>query len=688
MCGIAGIASHEPLRQRESAALGLMLDRLVHRGPDDSGEYRTDCLSMGHRRLTVIDPETGHQPLTNENQTIWAVVNGEIYNFIELRDHLAARGHTFRTASDSECIIHLYEEQEARCVESLQGMFAFALWDEPNRMLMLARDRLGVKPLYYHFDGRRLVFASELKSLLAVPGMSVEVDPTAILDFLTYSFIPSPKTILKNVHKLSPGRVLTLHDGRLAIQEYWDLHHQGQPVASDPRVGRNHVASAPRGRRARVPHPFQGWGTDAAIDETADGLWQHLKAATRPRLVADVPVGAFLSGGLDSTAVVAAMSQIASDDIVTMTCGFDEHEFDERDAAREVAAMLGSDHHDALIRPDATEIIDTLCWHFDEPFADASAIPTYYLSQLARQHVTVALSGDGGDEVMAGYRRYRFDRYEESCRRIVPRALRRRLLPPLASIWPNQPWLPRGLRGRATIRNLSLDAATAHGLSISTLDPEQAAAMLSPDLARMIGSYDPLDHVRALYAKCDAPDHLSKCQYVDIRLGLADGILTKVDRASMAHALEVRSPMLDHRFIEYAWSIPPRHRIRGAAGKYPLRRAVQKHVGERPARRTKSGFDVPLDDWFAGPLRERFFDTLLQADAPLHEWISPEAIRQTWRLHGSGRARCGATLWKLVMLDAWCRRFGHGAGEHRRPAGSDGIHTPEAVTSRRMTCTP
>jgi asparagine synthase (glutamine-hydrolysing) len=625
MCGIAGIASQDGLTEAEQASLSPMLDRLAHRGPDDQGQYLTDHAALGHRRLSIIDLHTGHQPLPNENRTVWAVINGEIYNFLQLRDDLIARGHAFRSTSDSECLVHLYEEYGDRCVEHMDGMFAFALWDQTNRSLLLGRDRLGVKPLYYRFDGRRLIFASELKSILAAPGVTADLDPTALLDYLTFSFIPSPKTILRDINKLSPGCTLTFRDGRVTTRQYWDLHHRG-------------------------------W-SNAAPQAIAEELWQRLKTATRPRLIADVPVGAFLSGGLDSSAVVTAMSQVARNRIITITCGFEERRFDERNGAHEVATLLGSQHHDELVRPDAAEIVETLCWHFDEPFADASAIPTYYLSREARRHVTVALSGDGGDEALAGYRRYRFDQYEESIRRLLPDPLRRALFGPIAAIYPSRPWMPRPLRAAATLRNLSVDSATAHGLSISTLNPADARGLLSPDLAREVADYDPLEHVRDRYHHCDAPDHLSRCQYVDIRLGLADGILTKVDRASMAHALEVRSPMLDHRFIEFAWSIPPNLRTHGTSGKYPLRQALARHLGQPIANRPKAGFEVPLDAWFAGPLRERFHDDLLCPGLALHDLISPDSIRRTWQAHLSRQALCGPTLWKLVMLEGWCKRF-------------------------------
>ncbi len=633
MCGIAGIARTEPLTDGERRALTPMLDRIAHRGPDDAGRFDAPHVALGHRRLSIIDLQTGRQPLSNERGTIHTIVNGEFYNYRTLRDELKAAGHWFNTRSDSECLPHLYEAYGDTCVERLDGMFAFALWDASKRSLLLARDRLGVKPLYYHFDGRRLIFASEMKSILAVPGVRPEVDATALADYLTYSFIPSPKTILHGVRKLEPGCVLRFADGRITIRRYWDLNFRGRRGDSGERI----------------------------INE----LWSVLQARTRARLMADVPLGAFLSAGIDSSAVVAAMKRVSNGDVITMTCGFDERGFDERAAARDTAGLLHCDHHEDLVQPHAAEIVDTFCHHFDEPFADASAIPTYYLSQFARRFVKVVLSGDGGDEALAGYRRYRFDQYEEAVRRCLPGFLRRGLIAPLAAMYPSRAWMPQVLRAGATLRNLAADAPTAHALSVSTLAPREVSALLSRDIAREIDDYDPLDHARERYHRCDAPDHLSKCQYVDMKLGLTDGILTKVDRASMAHALEVRSPMLDHRFWEFAWSIPPKWRIRDRAGKYPLRRLVERHVNARVARRPKTGFEVPLDAWFRGPLRDRFSDELLGPNALLRAWFEPKAIKRVWRDHLAGRHRHGPTLWKLAMFEAWCRRYLHASSAPR-----------------------
>lgn len=624
MCGIAGIASADPLSDQDRAAVDAMLATLAHRGPDGFGQHNAGHVVLGHRRLAIIDLAGGGQPLANENGSIWAVANGEFYNFSDLRKELTGRGHVLQTASDTECLVHLYEEVGDRCVDRLAGMFAFALWDEPRRRLLLARDRLGVKPLYYHQDGCRLIFASELKAILAA-GVGPAIDPAALADYLTYGFIPSPKTIFQGIQKLPPGSLLFFENGRATVRPYWDLMHQG-------------------------------W-MDRPLEVVADELWDRLQQATRRRLVSDVPLAAFLSGGLDSSAVALAMTQASGDPVVTLTCGFDESGFDERAKARSVASMLGTNHHDAVVRVQSEGLAEMLCEFFDEPFADASAIPTFQLSQFAKRFATVLLSGDGGDEVLAGYRRYRFDRYEETVRRIVPGPVRRAFFGSASRFYPDRAWMPRPLRAASTLANLSVDPATAHALSISTMNPNDVRQLLSPALRRELGDYDPLDHARELYRRCDAPDHLSKCQYVDIRLGLADGILTKVDRASMAHAVEVRSPMLDHEFVQFAWSIPPRMRIRGRAGKWPLRQALARRLDRTVADQTKAGFEVPLDDWFKGPLRSEFESRIFAPGAACGEWFDASVMEQYLRGHLSGQRRHGPTLWKLLMFEAWHKRY-------------------------------
>ncbi|MBX3394430.1 MAG: asparagine synthase (glutamine-hydrolyzing) [Phycisphaerae bacterium] len=645
MCGIAGIVSQTPLDPSHRMILREMSRRLEHRGPDGSGEYVDDRALLAHRRLSIIDIETGRQPIPNEDGTIHTVVNGEFYNFLELRESLIQRGHTFRTTGDSECIVHLYEEFGERCVEHLNGMFAFAIWDAQRRKLLLGRDRLGVKPLYYAVVGDLIGFASELKSLLALPEIDRSIDMAALYDYLVFDFVPSPRTILSNIRKLPPASMLVLENGRAAISSYWDLH-AGSPHAGD-------------------------------ADDIACGLWDELKRATRSRLVADVPVGALLSGGIDSGAVAGAMGQLSRDRIVTVTSGFEEAGFDERRAARDSAEQIGTRHFDHLVQADAAGMIDRLAWHFDEPFADPSAIPMFLLSQAARRHVTVALSGDGGDEVLAGYRRYRYDLYEEAIRRRIPGALRRAIFGTLSAVYPRSSRLPRFLRAGATLRNLATDGISAHGESIAGLSPQAARALLNRDAAASIRDHDPFDRLRLLARRCDADSHLAKCQYIDIKLGLADGILTKVDRASMAHGLEVRSPMLDYRFVEFAWRIPPAMRIRGRVGKALLRRAVTRELGSSIACRPKAGFDVPLDAWIRGPLRDRVESKLLDSNSAVHQWIAPGAIRSVWKRHMAGAANLGPLMWKLLMLDAWTRIHSGTAMTHPATTASNRPKPPE-----------
>lgn len=633
MCGIAGIVSIDGLGQEAPARLARMMRQIRHRGPDGSGTWQDTHCALGHLRLAILDRSGGRQPIQNESGNLCVVANGEIYNFLELRESLAVKGHQFKTTGDSETIVHLYEEHGDGFVEQIAGMFAIGLWDAARRRLVLVRDRLGVKPLYWQFDGKRLVFASELKGILAA-GVEQSIDETALLDYLTYGFIPAPKTIFRNVHKLLAGHLLIFENGRVVVRRYWDLNHRGV--------------------------------TNDSAEACGEMLWESLRAATRRRMIAEVPVGAFLSGGLDSSSVAACMADLSRGPVTALTCGFDDAAHNETEAATAIATRLGCRHIVEAIHADAAAIVDRLAWHFDEPFADSSAIPTYYISRAAKRHATVILSGDGGDEVLAGYRRYRFDVREQAVRRMIPEAVRRTVFGSLGRLYPEGARLPRILRARATLRNIACDGATGHGLSIATMPPEEAVRLLHPDIRRAIKDYDPLDHVRRYYAQCDAADHLSKCQYVDIKLGLADGILTKVDRASMALGVEVRSPMLDYRFVETAWTIPPGHRIRRNQGKYPLRLAAARRIGTVSAGRIKHGFEVPMATWFRGGLGEMFQDRLCRGASEIGQWVQRDAIASALEAHQSGSRDRAATLWKMLMLDAWARqladRFADGGG--------------------------
>ena len=624
MCGIAGIVGTDGLGPDTPVRVAGMMQQIRHRGPDGSGTWQALHCALGDRRLAILDLSGGGQPIQNESGNLCVVANGEIYDFLELREGLAKKGHRFRTAGDSETVVHLYEEHGDGFVEYITGMFAIGLWDAGRRRLVLARDRLGVKPLYWHFDGKRLVFASELKGILAA-GVDQPIDETALHDYLAYGFIPAPKTIFRNVHKLPAGHLLVFEDGRVVVRRYWDLIYRG--VTSD------------------------------SAEACGEMLWESLRAATRRRMIAEVPVGAFLSGGLDSSSVTACMAELSRGPVTALTCGFDDAAHDETEAATTIATRLACRHIIEPIHADAAAIVDRLAWHFDEPFADSSAIPTYYISRAAKRHATVILSGDGGDEVLAGYRRYRFDVREQAVRRMIPGAVRRTVFGSLGRFYPEGTRLPRVLRARATLRNIACDGATGHGLSIATMSSEEASQLLHPDIRRAMADYDPLDHVRRYYEQCDAPDHLSKCQHVDIKLGLADGILTKVDRASMALGVEVRSPMLDYRFVETAWTIPPGQRIRRNHGKHPLRLAAARRIGTEAAGRVKHGFEVPMARWFRGGLGEMFRDRLCRGASHIAPWVQHDEIKAAIEAHESGSRDQAATLWKLLMLDAWARQL-------------------------------
>jgi len=657
MCGIAGIVTTDRLTDGERVAVGWMRDILTHRGPDEAGAYFDAQAGLGHRRLSIVDVSGAGQPVRNETGTIRLLLNGQIYNHAELRRDLAARGHAFATQGDAEVLVHLYEQYGDDFLHRARGMFALAIWDAPRRRLLLARDRLGVKPLYYRVESRRLLFGSELKSLLEAPGIPRELDLCALADYLALGFIPAPRTIFRGIEKLEAGACLVFERGAVRKQRYWSL-------------------------------PAVEWHTGTA-DSLADELWSRLADAARERLSNEVSFGALFSGGIDSAAVVAAMIDAAgpatSATLPTCTIGSDAAVADERAPARLAAQRLGANYHDCCLTSGDLSQLARLAWHLDEPLADPSALPMFLLARNARMHMKVALTGDGGDEILAGYRRYRFDRYEEQLRRAAPEWMRRALLAPAARIAPDAAWLPRPLRARRLLVNLAGDGAAAHARSVARMEREQVLELLHPDLRRTLGDYDPLEQLRAAYHDATAADPLARCQAVDIRFGLADGILAKADRTSMAHGLEVRSPMLDHRFVEFAAGIPPALRVRGAFGKLLLRQAAARRLGHDLAWQRKRGFGVPLDEWLMPGAHgaKQLAGWLRRND---HGLINRAAIQRLWTDHQSGRRRHGATLWSLAMLSAWSAQFLPAADRGllpARPRMND--PTPRsAPTSRRI----
>ena len=467
MCGIAGIYNFDSFKSVHERLLKRMTDALVHRGPDDEGFYCSGPIGLGHRRLSIIDLAGGHQPLANEDETVWIVFNGEIYNFGELHDELVKKGHVFKTRSDTEVIVHLYEEEGENCFKRLRGMFAIAIWDARNRKLLLARDRVGKKPLFYFYDGRRIAFASEMKAILEIPGVPREIDPEAVSDYFSLLYIPAPKSIFKNIRKVLPGHYLVVSQNGIRETEYWDLSFNQSLQLTE-----------------------QAW---------CERLLETYREAVRIRLMSEVPLGAFLSGGVDSSSVVAVMAGLLNTPVTTCSIGFAEEEFNETDYAREIASRFKTDHHEHVVRPDAVGIVEKLAWHYDEPFADSSSVPTYYVSKAAREHVTVALSGDGGDENFAGYRRYYFDKRENSIRGLLPAAIRQPIFRALASLYPKADWAPRIFRGKATFQNLARSPIEAYFRSVSALKSELKEQILHGDLRRQLGDYDSLDVLRSYY---------------------------------------------------------------------------------------------------------------------------------------------------------------------------------------------
>ena len=621
MCGIAGIFTKSGISQERQACLKRMGDVMVHRGPDGEGYHVEESIGLVHRRLSIIDVEGGRQPLCNEDGTIWTVFNGEIYNYIELRDQLIQKGHIFKTSSDTEVIVHLYEERGESFVEYLRGMFAIALWDSAKKRLILIRDRLGKKPLYYASCKDSFVFASEIKALLQHPDVPKEIDQEAIVDYFSLLYIPAPKSIFRAIRKLRPAHMLVVDEGGCREKSYWDLSFDEPEEKTE-----------------------EGW---------CEELIRTLEESVRLRLRSDVPLGAFLSGGVDSSAVVALMSAMNSAAINTCSVGFDEKEFDESAYAKSFARRLATEHHEEKVRPNALSILDKLAWHYDEPFADSSAVPTYYVSQAARRHVTVALSGDGGDENFAGYGRYYHDLVENRCRSLVPQGIRKSLFGALGAIYPKLDWAPRAFRAQASFRAFSRDPVEGYFYSVSGIKPELKSDLLSPDLYQQVNGYSPIEIFRDYYNRPTRADHLSRVQYLDIKTYLVDDILVKVDRASMANSLEVRCPILDHRFMELVARIPSSLKLKNGHGKYIFKKALSAILPQEILLRRKQGFAVPLPAWFRGDIKNFTADIILGPD-PLGV-LNGKVVESLWDKHQSGSRDYSTPLWTILMYRLWQR---------------------------------
>ncbi len=623
MCGICGIYNFDPYQTVSPDLLKAMTDTLIHRGPDEEGFYISGSIGLGHRRLSIIDLAGGHQPMTNEDQTVWVVFNGEIYNFGELQDQLIQKGHIFQTRSDTEVIVHLYEEQGEKCFQYLRGMFAIAIWDQREQKLLLARDRVGEKPLFYFYDGSRFIFASEMKAILKVSDIPKEIDLEALSDYFSFLYIPVPKSIFKSIRKLRPGHYMVISNRSIREVEYWDIHF------------------------ART--------YERTEKEWCEKILEVYREAIRGQLMSDVPLGAFLSGGVDSSSVVALMSELTGKPVITSSIGFDEKEFNELDYARQVVARFNTNHHEEIVRPDAAGIIEKLAWHYDEPFADSSAIPTYYVSKVARKHVTVALSGDGGDENFAGYRRYYFDKRENRFRAILPLSIRRPIFGTLAALYPKADWAPRIFRGKATFESLACSPLEGYFLSMSAFRPKMKMRLLHPEIRKKLAGYDSLEVFRYYYDRADTEDPLSRIQYLDIKTYLTDDILVKVDRASMANSLEVRVPLLDYKFMELVATIPSSLKLRGRTGKYIFKKALEGILPDGILNRKKMGFAVPLAHWFRTDLKEMAQEVIFARNG--EDLLDKTTIDQIWKEHQRGLRDHATELWALLMFRIWQQKF-------------------------------
>lgn len=626
MCGIAGIFDTREARRVDASLLERMNQSQFHRGPDDGGVHIEPGVGLAHRRLSIIDLSNGHQPLFNEDGSVVVVYNGEIYNFPELTTELLAAGHQFRTHCDTEVIVHAWEEWGEACVDRFRGMFAFAIWDRNRGSLFLARDRLGIKPLHYALlnDGR-LLFGSELKSLLVYDGLPRTIEPRSVEDYFALGYVPEPRTIFKDVFKLPPGHTLRIRRGdtRLQPRQYWDVDFSPNGVTDEK--------------------------------DACEQMIERLEEAIRIRMIADVPLGAFLSGGVDSSAVVALMAGLNNGPVNTCSISFGDPAYNESNFASMVADQYHTDHQTGEVSADDFDLMEKLVDIYDEPYADSSAMPTYRVCELARKRVTVALSGDGGDENLAGYRRYRWHMYEHKMRSILPLSLRRPLFGTLGRLYPKADWAPKVLRAKSTFEALARDDVEGYFHSVSILGDSIRAKLFSSAFHRELQNHRAVDVFRE-HAR-NAPEHpLSRVQYLDMKTYLVGDILTKVDRASMAHGLEVRVPILDHKLVEWMAGLPPGLKLRGKEGKYLFKKSLESRLPKEILYRPKMGFAVPLAGWFRGPLRERVRKSLLGPTMLESGIFDGNFLRQIVDQHQSGRRNFSDPIWTLLMFEAFLRK--------------------------------
>jgi len=623
MCGIAGMVQAHPDGAVSDAVIHRMCEAIVHRGPDDEGIFVKGGVGLGMRRLSIIDLAGGHQPVFNEDRTVWIVYNGEIYNFLELRPELERRGHRFSTHTDTEVIVHLYEEYGAECVQNLRGMFAFALYDERVGRLLLVRDRVGKKPLHYALQNDTLLFASEMKAILAVRPELAKVHQPALLQYMYFGYIPDPATAFEPIQKLPPGHLLEFEKGNVRVRQYWDL-------------------------------PKYGTYDPASEEEVLEELERRLAESVRIRLIADVPLGAMLSGGTDSSTVVALMARATSQPVKTFSIGFRQADYNEAPYARLVAEKFGTDHHELIVEPDLVDTVTQLTEHLEEPFGDSSMLPTYFISCLARKHVKVALSGDGGDEAFAGYDRYRIHLHDRAYERIPGWAKR------LYREYVHR-WVPYAMPGRNLAYSISLPWQERYTEGVSFQSFQREMGILSTDFVSansVAANGAPLKAFRELLDKAPAHDPLSRVLYLDTKTYLPGDILTKVDRMSMATSLEARVPMLDHVFLEWVTALAPRWKMRNGSQKFILRKLAERvGVPSEVLNRPKRGFSLPLGHWMRHELKDLVQTILLEPRTLQRGYFNPKGVRRMLAEHFDQRRDHSARLWRLLIFELWHRNF-------------------------------
>ncbi|HVS22011.1 MAG TPA: asparagine synthase (glutamine-hydrolyzing) [Pyrinomonadaceae bacterium] len=624
MCGIAGIVRSDGA-QVDRDLLARMNEAIRHRGPDDDGFYFSDGVGLAMRRLSIIDLKTGQQPIHNHDRTAWIVFNGEIYNYRELREQLEKLGHTFYTDSDTEAIVHAYDQYGTDCPKHLRGMFAFAIWDERTKSLFLARDRAGKKPLLYAQVNGQLVFGSEFSALLLHPNVSRDVDFEAIHYYLSFICVPAPLTAYRAIRKLEPGNSLLWHNGEIKIERYWQLDFSKKVKLNEAEAGERAV--------------------------------ELLRDAVKVRLMSEVPLGAFLSGGIDSSAVVALMAQESSEQVKTFSIGFDEQDFSELHHARRVAEHVGADHHEFIVRPDAMEVLPTLVEHYGEPFADSSAIPSYYVSRETRRYVTVALNGDGGDECFAGYQRYAAMNIAQKYA-ALPAVLRNGVIANVVKVLPGFDARQNPLRkAKRFVAAASMPPAERYLRWMSAFNEDHKRDLYTSDFLHETSKFDIAGVFRPWFAKANGAGIVDASLLTDTMTYLPNDLLVKMDIASMAVSLEARSPFLDHHVMEFAASLPEKLKLRRLTTKYLLKRVLKKLVPEENLTRSKMGFGVPIGHWFRGAMQPFLRETLLSEKALSRGLFKPEMVRRIIDQHVESHNDHSHRLWSLLMLELWFERF-------------------------------